>query len=364
MNIFTNQSYLALCFTVSIEILILFVLCVFATYIKNKLIKKAKKKISELPNIWNEAVLSALTMPATAMIWLLFVNQTLKLLISALPAQIILTDINYYLKSIGIIVVLAWFLIKLVSNLESNYFKSSDQDTTLDTASSYLLGKTIRALIFAIAIIVILQTLGYSLTALLTLGGAGSLIAGLAAKDMLSNFFGGFMVYLDKPFQVGDWIKTDAHNLEGTVEKIGWRTTRLRNFDKRPVYVPNNIWTNAPVENATRMINRRIKETIGIRYTDADKIELIVQDIETMLSLHDGVDHRQHLIVNFSEFGPSSLNCMVYVFTKATKLKDFLVTKQDILLKIINIVHKHGADFAFPTTTINLPEQVIDKISK
>lgn len=358
MNIFSNPNDISQYLSVSIQILVIFTLFVLATYFKNKFIKKAKEKVNHSPNIWNEAVLSAVSTPTTVMIWLLFISHSLKLIEAIFPKQLILVDIDHYITSIGVIVVFAWFLIKLIGDLEINYFRAVDKDTTLDTASSYLVGKILRVLIFVIATIIILQTLGYSLTALLTFGGAGSLIAGLAAKDMLSNFFGGFMIYLDKPFKVGDWIKTDAHNLEGTIEKIGWRTTRLRNFDKRPVYVPNNIWTNAPVENATRMINRRIKETIGIRYKDADKIALIVQEIEAMLTEHEEVDQRQNLIVKFTEFGPSSLNFMLYVFTKATKLKDFLTIKQDILLKVIAIVHKHGADFAFPTTTIDLPERL------
>lgn len=344
----------------AIQISLAFIIFLCANYFKNKLLNKAKSKIGDSPNIWNEAVLSAIIWPSSVLIWLLFVSYVLKLLANTLPESIILSDANHYIESIGVIVVLAWFLIELVSKLEQNYFSKIDKDTTLDTASSYLVGKIIRALIFTIATIVILQTLGYSLTALLTLGGAGSLVAGLAAKDMLSNFFGGLMVYLDKPFKVGDWIKTDSHSLEGTVEKIGWRTTRLRNFDKRPVYVPNSIWANAPVENASRMINRRIKEFIGVRYKDADKIEKIILDIEEMLATHDGVDKRQNLIVKFSEFGPYSLNFMLYVFTKATKLKDFAVIKQDILLKVIDIVHKNGADFAFPTTTLDIPQETLE----
>lgn len=345
-------------FSVLMQISVAFVLLLIANYIKNKVVNTAKQKLSAVPNIWNEAVLSAIIWPSSVLIWLLFTSYTLKLLATAFPDQIILTDGNHYIKSIGVIIVLAWFMIDLVANLEKNYFKSVDKDTTLDTASSYLLGKIIRGIILSVSTVVILQTLGYSLTALLTLGGAGSLVAGLAAKDMLSNFFGGLTVYLDKPFKVGDWVKTNDHKLEGTVEKIGWRSTRLRNFEKRPVYVPNSIWATAPVENASRMINRRIKDIIGLRYKDADKIEAIMLDIENMLHEHPGVDHRQNIIVKFNEFGAYSLNFMLYVFTKATKLKDFSEIKQDILLKVVTIVHKNGADFAFPTTTLDIPDEI------
>lgn len=363
MNTLFNFSQLPEYVTLLIQLSMVLIIFIAINIIKNFILSTAKQKLLQTHNIWDDAVISALIQPSTALIVVLYICYTLKILAQVYPEQIILADANYYIKTIGVIVIIAWFINRLISNLESNYFKNIDKDTTLDTASSYLMGKVLRAVVFTIAAIIVLQSLGYSLTALLTLGGAGSLVVGFAAKDMLANFFGGLMVYLDKPFKVGDWIKTDSNHLEGIIEKIGWRSTRIRNFDKRPVYVPNSIWVNAPVENATRMINRRIKENIGVRYCDADKLPLIIADIEELLKEHTGVDHRQTMIVRFTEFGAYSLNFMLYVFTKATKLKDFLEIKQDIFFKVIDIVHKHGADFAFPTTTIDLPEKVVQKLT-
>jgi MscS family membrane protein len=218
------------------------------------------------------------------------------------------------------------------------------------------MGKVLRAIVIIISTIIILQSLGYPLTALLTFGGASSLIVGFAAKETISNFFGGLMVYLDRPFKVGDLIKTNSNQLEGVIEKIGWRSTRIRNLEKRPVYVPNSIWVTAPVENITRMSNRRVKEIFGIRYKDADKITVILNEIEDELRKHQEVDQKQNIIVRLHDFGASSLNIMLYFFTKTTNLKEFLTIKQEILLKIIAILRKHNADFAFPTTTVELPD--------
>ena len=106
---------------------------------------------------------------------------------------------------------------------------------------------------------------------MLTFGGVGGLIVGLAAKDLLSNFFGGMMIYFDRPFKVGDWIRSPDRQIEGTVERIGWRMTIIRTFDKRPLYVPNSVFSSIVVENPSRMLNRRINETFGLRYQDADK---------------------------------------------------------------------------------------------
>ena len=103
-----------------------------------------------------------------------------------------------------------------------------------------------------------MQALGYSISGVLAFGGIGGIAVGFAAKDLLANFFGGLMIYLDRPFSVGDWIRSPDKNIEGTVEEIGWRLTRIRTFDKRPLYVPNSTFTQISVENPSRMLNRRI----------------------------------------------------------------------------------------------------------
>lgn len=347
-----------------IEFVVVFLVFLSINLVKNAILKKAQLRLSTSPNIWDDAVVSAAIWPSSILILLLFISYSLKIIGKSFPEQILLSDANYYIKTIGIIVIISWFSMSLVSRLEHNYFRIIDKDTTLDSASSYLLGKIVRALIFIVAVVVSLQTLGYSLTGLLTVGGAGSIIIGIAAQDMLANFFGGLMVYLDKPFKVGDWVKNDNNKLEGTVEKIGWRSTRMRNLEKRPVYVPNKIWTGTAVENVTRMSNRRVKEMIGVRYQDSEKLDNILKDILSMLEEHEGVDHRQNVIVRFTEFGPSSLNFMLYFFTKSTKLKDFLEIKENIYFQVIKIVHKHKADFAFPTTTLDIPKESLAQLSK
>ena len=124
------------------------------------------------------------------------------------------------------------------------------------------------------------------------------------------------MIYLDRPFVVGDWIRSPDQEIEGTVEQIGWRQTRIRTFDKRPLYVPNSAFTHISVENPSRMLNRRIKETIGVRYDDASKLTLIIEDVKRLLNEHPDIDQNQVIIVNFNSFGPSSLDFFIYTFTR------------------------------------------------
>ncbi|MDW1553282.1 mechanosensitive ion channel family protein, partial [Vibrio sp. YT-18] len=208
--------------------------------------------------------------------------------------------------------------------------------------------------IITIGVLTIMQAFGLSLSGLLTFGGVGGLIVGLAAKDLLSNFFGGLMIYFDRPFKVGDWIRSPDRQIEGTVERIGWRMTSIRTFDKRPLYVPNSVFSNIVVENPSRMLNRRIYEVVGLRYDDADKVPEIITAVREMLKNHKDIDTRQTLIVNFDTFGPSSLNFFIYTFTKTVNWVRYHEVKQDVLLKVVGIIKEHNADIAFPTQTLKL----------
>ena len=160
-----------------------------------------------------------------------------------------------------------------------------------------------------------------------------------------------------RPFAIGDWIRSPDRNIEGTVEAIGWRVTRIRTFDKRPLYVPNAIFSSIAVENPSRMRNRRIYETIGIRYQDASKMATIIHKIKDMLRTHPDIDANQTLIVNFNSFAPSSMDFFVYTFTKTTNWIRFHEIKQDVLLKIIDIIGEEKAETAFPTSTIHLAKE-------
>ena len=223
--------------------------------------------------------------------------------------------------------------------------------TTVDAIS-----KLLRVSVFITASLVVLQTLGYSISGVLAFGGIGGIAVGFAAKDLLANFFGGLTIYLDRPFAVGDWVRSPDREIEGTVEDIGWRLTCIRTFDKRPLYVPNSIFTTIAVENPSRMQNRRIYETVGIRYDDSAKMGTIVEKVKNMLLNHKEIDTTKTMIVNFNAFAPSSLDFFVYTYTKTTNWVRFHEIKQDVMLKIMEIVENEGAEIAFPTSTVHLPQ--------
>ncbi|MBT6351941.1 mechanosensitive ion channel family protein [Luminiphilus sp.] len=211
-----------------------------------------------------------------------------------------------------------------------------------------------RIVIWAIAGIMILQSLGVSVSGLLAFGGVGGIAVGFAAKDLLANFLGGLSIFLDRPFAVGDWIRSPDREVEGTVENVGWRITRIRTFDQRPLYVPNSVFSTVAIENPSRMRNRRIYETIGVRYSDSAVMAEIVSEVEAMLRGHGEIDQSRTLIVNFVSFGSSSLDFFIYTFTRTTDWVTYHGVKQEILLNILEIIERMGADIAFPTRTVLL----------
>jgi len=164
------------------------------------------------------------------------------------------------------------------------------------------------------------------------------------------------MIYLDRPFSVGDWVRSPDKEIEGVVEDIGWRLTRIRTFDKRPLYIPNSVFTSISVENPSRMLNRRIYETIGIRYQDVDKMGAIVAEVKAMLRNHEAIDTSQALMVNFNRFAPSSLDFFIYTLTRTTVWAEYHEIKQDVLLRVADIIRSHGAEIAFPTSTVHIAE--------
>lgn len=300
---------------------------------------------------WDDLVLAAIKTPVSTLIWCWPATISIGFLLQ----DYTISKLNWLgtLKEILLIGIFLWIAIRLINNIEEYILEQRKRDETTVQAVS----KIARLFFIVITTLTVMQTFGLSLSGLLTFGGVGGLVVGLAAKDLLSNFFGGMMIYFDRPFKVGDWIRSPDRQIEGTVERIGWRMTIIRTFDKRPLYVPNSIFSNIVVENPSRMQNRRINENIGIRYKDGGKVDVIVSDIKTMLTNHPDIDAKQTLIVNFNGFGPSSLTLMVYTFTKTVNWIRYHKVKQDVLLKIYDIIKQHDADIAFPTQTIRFDPQ-------
>jgi len=237
-----------------------------------------------------------------------------------------------------------------------NRLTRSQIDRGNDATSARMVARILKLAIFAIIMLLFGEHFGIGLSGLLAFGGIGGIAIGVAGKDVLSNLFSGVMLYFDRPFSIGDWISSPDRDIEGTVVEIGWRLTKIRTFENRPLYVPNAAFSTISVVNPGRMTNRRITTTIGLRYEDADKLATVVEHIREMLKGNRNVDQKQTLLVNFDSFGESSLNILVYCFTKTTIWAEWLAAQQEIYLSIIEIVHSQGADFAFTSETLYMQQ--------
>ena len=199
---------------------------------------------------------------------------------------------------------------------------------------------------------------GINVTALIASLGLGGLAFALAAKDTAANLFGSFSLLADKTIRIGEWIKVD--DVEGVVEDIGIRTTKIRSFEKSLVTVPNQIVANQPIENFSRRDVRRIKISIGLTYdTSAKQMQNIVQEIRLMLQKHESIAHDEMLLVNFDSFGDSALNIFIYTFAATSSWEKYLYIREDVHLQIMKIVEKNNSAFAFPSQSIyieNMPK--------
>jgi MscS family membrane protein len=256
-------------------------------------------------------------------------------------------------RDVAVVWLMIWFAVNFTENVEKS-FVDGKQKHSVDATTATAIGKLLRASIIITGVLMLLQAFGFSISGVLALGGVGGIAIGFAARSLLANFFGALMIFLDRPFSVGDWIRSPDRDIEGTVESIGWRVTQIRTFDQRPLYVPNSVFTEVSVENPSRMNNRRIYETFGIRYDDLSRMPGIVAEVHQMLVAHEDIAQERTLMVNFVTFGDSTLDFFVYSFTKTTDWATFHAVKQDVLLKIADIVAAHDAEFAFPTQTLQL----------
>ncbi|PLX88695.1 MAG: mechanosensitive ion channel family protein [Desulfuromonas sp.] len=280
-------------------------------------------------------------------LWLAFT--LLRLPPEPVDLQSLMTAVIKFLLAFDI----AWALYNLVDVLDGLLVRwASRTETDLDDHLLPFIRKSLRIFIVVMAIIMVVQNLGYSISGLLASLGIGGLAIALAAKDALSNIFGSIMILLDRPFGIGDWVQTGE--IEGTIEEVGFRSTKIRTFAKTQITIPNSVLMNMPINNYSRMPKRRIKMNIGITYaTSPAQMRQAVDAIRTMLREHPAID-QEFFLVNFTDFGASSLDIMVYCFTSSTVWQEYLDARQDVCLRIMDILEGMGLEIAFPSRTVYL----------
>jgi MscS family membrane protein len=225
-------------------------------------------------------------------------------------------------------------------------------DSSLDNHVIPLIRKVLRVFVVVVGGLFILQNLDVNITALLAGISIGGLALALAAQDTLKNFFGSLMIFIDKPFSVGHWISSGE--LDGTVEEVGFRSTRIRTFRNSLTYVPNGKLADSTIDNHGLRQYRRFFMNISITYdTPPDLIEVFVEGLRKVVERHPNT-RKDFYIVEFNDMGDFSLKVMFYIFFAVPTWPEELRARHEVLIEIVRLAEKLGVRFAFPTQTLHM----------
>ena len=246
-----------------------------------------------------------------------------------------------------------WILLKLIDLIGIILYKKAElTENKMDDQLIPFIIEIARIMIYIFAIFIIMgNVFNVNIAALATGLGIGGIALAMASKESLENLLGSFTIFFDRPFTVGDVVTVGS--ITGSVEKVGFRSTRIRTFDKSLVTLPNKKMIDAELDNLGMRPVRRVKFNVGLTYeTSSDQIKAIVSDIQEMINKHPKTN--QSGKVRFQEFGSSSLDVMVMYYVNSPRWDDLIDVKEDINYKIMEIIKKHKSDFAFPSTTVYL----------
>ncbi|MCF6767451.1 mechanosensitive ion channel family protein [Thiotrichales bacterium 19S11-10] len=372
-----SKSHQDLYYLISIGVVLLLVIAI--NLMIRFILKRLNKRVHlthEKPE-WLRFFYFSINKPLRVIMWLIgfwiifdLINTWLML------SESIDTVANQALR-VGIILCTSWASFRFIKHARAfGRYKAKRTDGGYsDFSIVESITKFAQIFVIIATALTIMAALSIPIAGILTLGTVGTGVVAFANKNAIENFLGGFSIYLDRPFSIGDWIYTTDGKIEGTVEAIGWRLTKIRAFDKRLIYVPNVLFLSAAVVNASRMSNRRILQYIGVRYCDFKKIDAIMHDIRNMLKESNDIDQTCTTLVNLINgstnvgsttegcYGSSSINFMIYTFTKTTNWARFQNIQDKIMLTIGKIIESHQAQIAFSTTTLDIPAPTLEALS-
>lgn len=313
--------------------------------------------VKKTANTYDDDILEAIKQPVDFLFIVIGANFAKNVLVLSETVGVFL---DHLIRS-AFIIVIFWALVKVLNHLAVHIHKITNRfgDKISADVANFII-KSIRFFIIVLCAIAVFQEWGYNVSGFLASLGLVGMAFALAAKDTAANLFGSLVIFTDKPFRVGDWIMTP--DVEGTIETIGIRSTKVRTFAQAQVTVPNAILANSAILNWSRMGKRRIKMTVGLTYdTKGETVKKIVDDIKHMLETHPEI-HQETIHIYFTDFGASSLNIFCYYFTNTTNWGEFMRVQEDTNLKIMNIVQSNGSEFAFPTQTIHLNNENNERV--
>jgi MscS family membrane protein len=358
LNRLLNQSPNTSVEVIYIERLIIFFVIILLTFITRTIfLYIIDKKIAILLKTKteiNEIIIRAVKNPIGYII--LLQGFYIAIMILQLPEKIGQFNTISIVNTIDILItsfIILYFIFSIIDIVGYYLYKEAKKtESILDEQIVSLVIKSLRVLVVTIGILTIIQNFGYNITSLVTGLGLGGLAFALAAQTTLSNLFGSVTIFSDKPFHIGDWVQIG--DINGIVEEVAFRTTRIRRLDQALVTVPNSKFVNTEVINYSAMKKRKIEFYLGLTYdTSIDKIKLVVDGIKSIIEDDEKFDHSLY-VVRFTDFGESSLNIYVHCFTRITDFVEFYATKEELNLKIMRLLENLDVEIAFPSRTVYL----------
>lgn len=332
-------------YLIALGIFLVFALAakIFSRYLIGILIFLASKTKTDL----DTKILKAFQGPVSWFIVSLGAYLALRLL---LAETIYFEFIHRLFRSMVIVCLTAGFY--NLASTSSEFLRDFSKKFDFDRILVAFISRALRFIFVAIAATIVAQEWGYDVNGFLAGLGIGGLAFALAAQDSIANVFGGMVIIVEKPFNIGDWILTPA--VEGTVEDITFRSTKVRTFAQALVTVPNSAIANQPITNWSEMGRRRISFKLGVTYsTSANQMRRCVAQIKKMLEQHPDI-HPETIFVNFEGFNDSSLDIFIYCFTVTTNWGQYLSVQEDVNLKIMEILAQEGLSVAFPSRSLYL----------
>lgn len=338
---YEDLKYLA----ISLAILLLFLLIrkVFITYIYKTILKLSRKS----PTEFFTQIFLAFEKPLQ---WL-FVVVGVYIAVDYFPYVSQQNELFKHIIQSSIIILIAWGLSNLTSATPMLFSKVNRRGNIyLDDILIPFISRGLRFVIFAIAISMVAEVFGYKISGFVAGLGLGGLAFALAAQDALANFFGGIVIITERPFSIDDWIETPT--VEGIVEDITFRSTKVRTFAEAIVTVPNSTLADEPITNWSKMGKRQIYFTLQVTYDSPMKsVQTAIERIKTLLKNHPDI-HQETIFVTFDDFKDDGAEIMLYFFTKTTVWGEYLDIKEEINFKILEIFDEEGVSMAIPSRRI------------
>jgi MscS family membrane protein len=350
-DFFINFSggLLPLVVNVLVALIIFGVLFMLRRKIVTGLLTLLRKLTARLPHA--AGILNGFEKPLVMMIVVLAGYISLQLLLHAFGV-LSFPFLNVLLRAL-VIVAVTW---GLVNASDAIVGAVKGEKTVLDQTIVSFLSKIVKVVILVLAAVMVMDAFDYDITGVITGLGITGLTIALAAQDTASNFFGGLIIIADKPFAVGDWIQTSS--VEGIVEDISIRSTRIRTFKDAVIIVPNSSLASSEIINWSRMNKRKVEMTLGFTYqTSHETLEAVVAGIKELLARQEAVV--DPVVVGFAGFGASSLDVTVNYFVNRTTMAEYSAVKEQLNFQIMDLCEKLGAEFAYPTQTVFLEQPEI-----